>query len=169
MPSQLPKNRIIPISSFYSLLQLEYISYRFRALIYQRAFDCKKFQDICLKKKEKIDQIALENCLPSIFSNTGQQKKYLEKFFNECGPPNFLYRDDYQKQVKGYWDLYYYFIVGSSVRFTESEGVEIGRIESCSLKEKRLVIRTEDSKKFDKKFSEVIRIFPSDFYERVFK
>lgn len=168
MSSQLPRTRIIPIGDFFTRLQVEYLGYRFRSLIYQRVFDKQKFEDICLKKKEKITQIALENCLPSIFNNQTQQKKYLEKFFNPYGLPNFTYRDDYQKNVKGYWDIYYYFIVGSSVRFISDNEVEIGRIKKCDTKDRSVIVEIE-KKNFVKGFDEVSRIFPSDFYKRLFE
>jgi len=166
--SKLPRTRVIPISDFFTRLQLEFISYRFRSLIYQREFDRKKFSDICVQKKCKISQIALENCLPTIFNNQEQQKKYLEKFFGKIGIPNFAYRDEYQSEVKGFWDQYYYFIVGSSVRFLENNEIEIGRIKSCDIKEKKLVIEIE-KKEIERNFNEVSRIFPSDFYTNLFK
>ena len=166
--SQLPRTRVIPISDFFTRLQLEFLSYRFRSLIYQRAFDKKKFLDICVQKKCKISQIALENCLPTIFNNQEQQKKYLQKFFGETGLPVFCYRDLYQENVKGYWDCYYYFIVGSSVRLINNNEIEIGRIKNCDIKSKKLII-TVDGKEVERNFCEVKRIFPSDFYQNLFK
>jgi len=143
-----------------------------RSFIYQRPFDKKKFTDICEKKRKKIDQIALENCLPSIFNNAEQQRKYLGRFFNKTGPPNFCYRDDYQSTVKGYWDLYYYFIKGASVDFIENTAtgnVEIGRIKTCNINEKKLTIITSEDVIVEKNFNEVARIFSSDFFENIFK
>jgi hypothetical protein len=168
MTSQLPKTRIIPISDFYTRLQLEYISYKFRSLIYSRPFDKKKFTDICKSKKVKIDQIALENCLPSIFNNAGQQEKYLQRFFGKDGLPNFCYRDEYQTQVKGFWDAFHYFMVGSSVRFYENDQVEIGRIKECIIKEKKVLIEINDQI-VEHSFDKVTRIFPSTFYENFFQ
>jgi hypothetical protein len=166
--NQLPRTRIIPIGDFYTRLQLEYICYHFRELIYQRPFDKKKFIDICAKKKEKIDQIALENCLPSIFKDHLQQERYLLKFFGKCGLPAFCYRDDYQARVKGYWDVFYYFIEGSSVRFNEQSEVNIGRVKECKINEKRVIIQVDNHIKAHS-FDEVTRIFPSNFYAEFFK
>jgi hypothetical protein len=168
MTSQLPRTRIIPIGDFYTRLQLEYICYHFRELIYQRPFDKKKFADICAKKKEKIDQIALENCLPSIFNNVKQQERYLLKFFGARGLPAFCYRDDYQSQVKGFWDVVYYFTEGSSVRFINNTEVEIGRVKECLIKERKVIIQANcqiTTCSFDK----ATRIFPSNFYVDFFK
>jgi hypothetical protein len=164
----LQKTRVIPISDFYTRLQLEYICYKFRSLIYQRVYDKKKFEDICQKKREKIDQIAFENCLPSIFNNEVQREKYLKKFFGEWGLPNFTYRDEYQQRVKGYWDIYYYFIQGSSVRLHLEKDIEIGKIISCDIKDQLITIQVED-KEVNKSFSDVSRIFPSDFFPSLFK
>jgi hypothetical protein len=167
MSSLLPKTRVIPIGDFYTRLQLEYICYKFRELIYQRPFDKKKFTDICLKKKEKIDQIALENCLPSIFTNVEQQKRYLLKFFGQDGLPNFCYRDDYQSRVKGYWDVFYYFMCGSSIRFKKDSEIELGRVKECIINQKKVIIQM-DNTLFERRFQEVTRIFPSNFYVDLF-
>ena len=163
----LPKTREIPIGDFYERLQLEYLSYRFRALIYQRPFDKKKFTDICQKKKEKIDQIALENCLPTIFNHAGQQEKYLKRFFRDSGLPAFCYRDEYQEKVKGFYDVVYYFVVGSSVRFLEGKEVMIGRVQECMIPERKIIIETETGE-VERDFNQVTRIFPSDFFEKLF-
>jgi hypothetical protein len=168
MTSLLPKTRVIPIGDFYTRLQLEYICYKFRELIYQRPFDKKKFSDICVKKKEKIDQISLENCLPSIFNDPGQKDRYLKKFFGHNGLPNFCYRDDYQTRVKGHWDIFYYFIVGSSVRYAENGDVLIGRIKKCNTEKRIISIETEDCV-CDRSYDQVTRIFPSTFYEILFQ
>jgi hypothetical protein len=170
MTSQLPRTRIIPISDFYSRLQIEWLCYRFRGLIYTRPFDKKKFADICIKKREKIDQIALENCLPSIFNNVSQQERYLQKFFGKNGLPAFCYRDEYQEKIKGFWDVQYYFMTGTSVRFigdSESD-IEIGKIKECDVKARKVYIEI-DNLIWVRSFEETTRIFPSIFYENFFK
>ena len=169
MTSKLPRTRIIPISDFFTRLQVEYLCYKFRAMIYQRPFDKKKFMDICEQKKQKILQIALENCLPSIFNNEEQRRKYLNKFFNQSGCPNFCYRDEYQQRVKGYWDIVYYFVIGSSVRVNVKGSIELGRILSCNIKGRTLMIKMEDGKQKEVQFENATRIFPSDFYDKLFE
>jgi hypothetical protein len=164
----LPKTRVIPIGDFYTRLQLEYICYKFREFIYQRPFDKKKFADICIKKKEKIDQISLENCLPSIFNNAGQKETYLRRFFKIEGLPAFCYRDDYQARVKGHWDVFYYFIMGSSVRYRDNGDIVIGRIKQCNTITRKIEIETEGYI-CERTYSEVTRIFPSNFYESFFQ
>jgi hypothetical protein len=168
MIQKLPKTRIIPISDFYTRLQLEYLSYKFRSMIYHRPFDKKKFEEICNKKKEKINQIALENSLPSIFNNVEQQKKYLFRFFGKGGIPAFCYRDDYQTSVKGHWDLFYYFIPGASVKLQLHEDIEIGRIVCNDIEVQKLSVEI-NGKTISAIYQDVTRIFPSNFYQDLFK
>lgn len=167
MGDTLPRTRIIPICDFYTRLQLEYLSYRMRALTYQRAFDKKKFDDICTKKREKIVQIALENRLPSIFNSEEQRVKYLSKFLNDGGCPNFCYRDDYQARVKGYYDKFYYFAEGSSVRVTIDASVELGCIIKCDIQDERLTVNVNGST-VEASFAQVQRVFPTDFHSKLF-
>ena len=162
----LQKTRSIPISELYSMLQLEYFSYKLRSLLYQREFDKKKFQDISEKKKKKIQRIALGNCLGSIFTSETVQQKYLKEFFGEIGLPRFCYRDDYQTRVKGYWDAFYYYVVGSSVRYIDEEDeIKIGIIKECDIN-KRLIKIESDGEMVTRDFTQVSRIFSSDFYEK---
>lgn len=163
MTATLPRTRIIPLSDFFSRLQMEYLCYRFRELIYQRPFDKKKFADICLKKKEKIDQIALENCLPTVFNNAVQRDVYLQKFFKKNGMPLFCYRDEYQQKVKGYYDAMYYYVIGTSVRFVENDSIEMGCVQECKVDEKKVVIEWEHHT-VEHPFESVTRVFPSTFY-----
>lgn len=165
--NKLPRTRVIPMSDYYTRLQLEYLSYRMRALTYQRGFDKKKFEDICAGKRKKIEQIALENRLPSIFNSSDQQSRYLSKFLNPAGCPNFCYRDDYQRKVKGYWDRFYYFGVGSSVKVIINDTPEIGRIVAADVQASQLTV-TVDKHLHDVALNDAVRIFPSDFYARLF-
>jgi hypothetical protein len=142
---------------------MEYLCYRFRELIYQRPFDKKKFADICAKKKEKIDQIALENCIPTIFNNMVQREKYLQKFFKKDGMPSFCYRDEYQLKIKGHWDISYYYMIGTSVRVVINNEVEIGRIQECLIEDREVILKIE-SGVVRKNIDCVTRIFPSSFY-----
>jgi hypothetical protein len=137
-------------------------------MIYQRIFDKKKFEDICIKKKEKIDQIALENCLPTIFNHSGQQTKYLKRFFGDGGIPVFSYRDEYQSRIKGHWDLFYYFITGSSVRYRDNGDIVIGKIKQCNTVTRKIEIETDEGI-CERDCSEVTRLFPSNFYESLFQ
>jgi len=166
--TKLLRTRIISINDFYTRLQLEYLSYRLRYEIYQRPFDKKKFMDICIKKREKIEQIAFRNCLPSIFNNDNSRNKYISRFFKEKGLPNFCYRDEYQSIVKGYWDAYYYFVTGANVKFTKTDSsCGEGTIESCDVKNQQVYIMIS-GRVIKKNFNEVTREFPEGFIQNLF-
>jgi hypothetical protein len=171
---KLIKSRDIPLTDLYELLQLEYISYKFRSIIYKRDFDIKKYEEICEKKKEKIDSISLRNTLPSIFNKEEIKEKYFKKFFNEWGLPNFCYRDDYQRMVKGYWDKIYYFSKDCSVRIKVDNNVLIGQIDSVDIpyyedeikgEEKIFVKISKDI--IEVGINDVSRIVSTDFFDNL--
>ena len=125
----LKKSREIPVLDYFSLLQLEYISYAFRHKIYTRPQDKKKFADILRKKKEKNKTFSTRNCLPDIFNgDPAYLKKYMDKFFKtEFGLPNFQNRDPHKEEIYGRYDPYYYFAKGTMVRIRLNDGsVETG-------------------------------------------
>ena len=79
------KSRDISVGDFYSLLQLEYISYKVREFLYERPEDKKKFKDISDKKKDNIESISFRRCIPSLFNNEAMKLRYIDKFINEWG------------------------------------------------------------------------------------
>jgi len=161
-------NRRICLSDFFSNLQMEYISYKVRALIYAREFDVQKFNAICSGKREKIEQIAYRNKLPSIFNSKQQQEKYIEKFFGQSGLPDFKYRDDYQTNVKGKWDNIYFFEKGKSV-FLIEEGV-FGTIVKLNCSNNQVEVKIEGEETFKlSAIDNIRRIFSEDFFEKIFK
>jgi len=140
-----------------------------RWFLYEREFDKKKFQDICIKKREKIEMLALKECLPSIFTSAELQRKYISMFFGQGGIPNFCYRDDYQARVKGYWDLYYYFKKGTLVRFEHNHTQLTGIIQYSNVPTRQATILMPDGTKYKKSFNELTRIFPDDFFTQLTK
>lgn len=104
------KNRDITVNEYHEKLQLEWLSYRFRALLYEREFEKKKFHQICENKEKTIKGISDKNNFLDIFSSSAEKDTYLKKFLKEFGGfPLFQYRDDYQQKVKGKWDKYFYY------------------------------------------------------------
>lgn len=116
------KSRSIPFVDFYQNLQLEFLSYYFRMLIYDESFK-DKYLDFCQKKKITICKISLKKSLPDIFKDESYRIKYLNKFFHNegFGLPNFQYRDEHQKQHLGYWDKKGYFKTGVSVIYNNNK------------------------------------------------
>jgi len=116
------KSRDIPITEYFTNLQLEWISYKLRELTYDREIDRKRFHDICEMKKEKIEKFAFRNCCKSIFSSESMKNKYVNKFLGDgFGLPNFQYRDERQREVNGMWDKVHYFKNGVRIENQENE------------------------------------------------
>jgi hypothetical protein len=163
----IPKSREIPLTDFFFNLQLEYLSYKFRALLYERPEDICKFEEICNKKKEKIINIGFRSCHTHIFNDPHKLEILLKKFIPEWGMPNFCYRDDYQKRVKGHWDTLYYFQPGSSVRFFLKKGEDIllGAIINV-IDDRQLAIDSSGSV-FIISIDQVSRILNEDFLQKI--
>jgi len=133
---KLGKSREIPIPEFFSVLQLEYLTYKLREAMYVLDSDVKKFGDIAKMKKEKIKNMALRQAMTSIFECEEKMNKYVcEKFANESGMPNMQYTPA-NKRPASYWDRYYFFQPGIEIYYKdqlysvlvnhpESETVEI--------------------------------------------
>jgi hypothetical protein len=166
MNSTLGKSRDIEFNDYFSLLQLEYLNYFFRRELYTRECDKKKFSDICLKKREKIMSISLKNNLPSVFSDFRLREFYVEKFLNEWGIPNFLYRDDYQRKVKGRWDRIYYFYPGEAVTVLLPSGEKNGEIVSYLYHSDEVIVKI-DGVKTGVSSKIVSRKFSKNFFEKL--
>lgn len=117
------KSRCIPLMDYYDILQQEFLSYYMRYLTYDRDVDKQKYFEFCKKKKLTIQNLSRRNCFPSIFDSKDYRDKKLKVFFNESGMPNYLYRDEHQKQHLGFWDKIYYFKQGVDVTYLKSASV----------------------------------------------
>ena len=133
---KLGKSREISIPEFFSVLQLEYLTYKLREAMYIYEDDVKKFGDIATMKKDKIKNMALRQAMMSIFDSKEKMDKYVcEKFANESGMPNMQYTPA-NKRPASYWDKFYFFQSGVEIYYQnklfpilvnhpESETVEI--------------------------------------------
>lgn len=117
------KSRNIPLMDYYDILQFEFLSYYLRYITYDRDIDKQKYFEFCKKKKLTIQNLSRRNCFPNIFDSKEFRDKKLTKFFNESGMPNYLYRDEHQKQHLGFWDKIYYFKQGIDVIYVKCTNV----------------------------------------------
>lgn len=157
-------SRVIPIGDYFSLLQSEYISYAFRRKTYKREEDIKKFREICEKKKEKIDSFSAKNCLPSIFNGDKVYlQKYLDKFLNEWGMPNFMYRDEYKKIVYSFWDVKYWLQKGTEVKFKTNDSIEFGVV--VKIQDDTLIVRDSNGTQYHVEVKNTARILTDDFLD----
>lgn len=127
-------------SEYLSAVQEEYISSFIRFVTYTRPEDVKKYGDICRMKAEKIKDVAFKEKMNSIFSSRSLLDKYLNKCLNSSGLPSFKYKNDDQKKRLSYWDRFYFFAEGSSVKF---DG-EIYTVDKNSTKTETLEICNGD-------------------------
>ncbi len=122
------KDKDQSIYEFYETLQKEYIVCDLRKKIYPREKD-KRYYERTLKFKEgKIIDISERNQLPSIFNSESVKKDIVGKIFNEFGLPNFIYRNEAEKQELRNKDIYHYYGEGVEVKVKSEDGIKIGVI-----------------------------------------
>ena len=115
------KSRSIPLQEYISILQLEYLSYKVRSQIFDKPFS-DKYKEFCDKKKETIESFSLKQGRKCIFNDQHMFDKYTEEFFGDGhGIPDFKYRDDYQRDNIGFYDIKYYFSEGTVVIYQDEE------------------------------------------------
>lgn len=161
------KTRDIPLCDLYFKLQMEWIGYKTRSLTYKHPYNEKYEKVFCDGKRKKIEAISLKNGLPSIFSNKNLMKKYMSKFFNEWGLPNFDYRDEKCEQMMSGYDKRYYFAVNSTVKVKLPDKEVLGEIIHNNTSKEILRVRIPDSDTtLEVDYSLSKRIFKSDFEDR---
>lgn len=114
-------SRKLPINEFLKVLQLEYLSYVLRSLIYERPEFIKMSEEIAKKKKEKIENLAKKFRLLSIFDSQEAFALFLNKeFLQEFGLPKIQYGTDVERNKSvSYWDKYYVFREGKKVAYKD--------------------------------------------------
>lgn len=156
------KSRDISLVDLYSNLQLEYISYFVRSKIYCKDHT-ENYKKVCKQKFEKIDIISRKNNLISIFNDVETKLKYINKFLNATGEPNFTYKDDEIRQKMSKWDNFYFFNKGTSVKFVINGEVKLGVITYNNKVDKILTVKDESSK-YELHYSCVTRLFSEDYF-----
>lgn len=158
------KSRNIPLSELYQLLQLEYISYFVRSKIYCRDF-AENYAKICLRKRAKIENISQRNNLPSIFTDEVMKEKYISKFLNSSGIPNFTYKDQDIRNKMQRWDRHYYFNVGSSISMSrEDESVFLGVVTFNDKDDCIVKVKDDNNEIQEFHYNLISRILPDNFF-----
>lgn len=114
-------SRKLPINEFLKVLQLEYLSYVLRSLVYERPEFIKMSEEIAKKKKEKIENLAKKFRLLSIFDSKEAFILFLNRdFLQEFGLPKIQYGTNTERNKSvSYWDKYYIFKEGRKVTFKD--------------------------------------------------
>lgn len=126
MESHKRKSRDQKFFEFFIILQKEYIVAELRKKIYPDSMGKAKSEEIMNGKREKIFDIAMKNNLKTIFPDMklgtvflydeGLRVKLYREIYGDGGLPNFIYRDDRQKEKLGDKDKKCYFMLGSEVK-----------------------------------------------------
>lgn len=159
------KSRNIPLTSYYSNLQLEWLSYYIRSKIYRKDF-ADNYSQICAGKKEKILGISNKNLLPSIFSNKQILDKYLEELIPCFGTPNFQYKNKEVETKMKRWDVFYYFCKGTSIKFIDQEeNIKTGVITKNDKNSEVLEVECNENKqRYFLHYTKASRIFSEEFF-----
>lgn len=157
------KSRDISLTELYSNLQTEFLSYYLRKKLYCKNFS-ENYSIVCDQKKEKIEKISAKNNLPSIFNDGSVKERFLSKFLNETGAPNFSYKDEDIKKKMSRWDKWYYFTKGTSVKFVNDGKTILGVIVANDKDSQIVTIKDEFNEEVDLHYSSITRLFPQDFF-----
>lgn len=110
------KNRNLNFVEFFEILQIEYIVSELRSLIYPKGKDKKYYKEKEMKgKREKIIKISSKNKFKDIFNDTITRDLYYRRVYNDWGLPNFVYRDELDKESRSKSDVFNYFKIGLEV------------------------------------------------------
>lgn len=157
METKKTKTRDLSIFDYYNQLQLEYIVLELRKKIYPSLSDQAYYQRVMTQKAEKINDIALKNYLPSIFSDKQIKKHKYAEVYNEFGLPNFFYKDEEHKHKYSLLDKKYYFLPESEVRVVLDGELKIGKISSVDFNKEKAIVIVEDDK-FEVTLNHIARI-----------
>lgn len=123
------KTRDLSYYQYFNQLQLEFIVAELRKKIYPSQKDKLYYQKVMEGKRKRIEDIALRNSLKSIFiSEEEKNNKYQQIYTSPF--PQFLYRDEREREKQEYKDKIFYYMKGSEVKVTDhnSNTVKIGTL-----------------------------------------
>jgi hypothetical protein len=152
------KSRNLSVYRYFEKLQFEYIVAELRKKIYPAKKDKNYHEKVMRFKKEKIEDIALRNSLPSIFSDSKIRQEYYQQIYKMEGIPNFFYKDELEQQELQQKDYMFYYAINSEVKFFEESKIVIGVIKSVDFDSQILRIEDYDNNKYTKKLNQITRI-----------
>ena len=153
------KTRNLPLSDFFEKLQEEYIVAELRKKIYPKARDKEFYGKVMEFKKEKIKDIVLRNCLPSIFTSEVLRQRCYHNIYKNSGFPNFIYKDEYERDQLEIFDRINYYEINTDIKIDVAGEVDIkfGRIVDVDFNLKKVLVE-EKSKKYWVDIQDVTRI-----------
>lgn len=139
------KGRNLTFEEFFETLQLEYIVAELRWKIYSSEKDKTYYKEREMDgKKVTIQEISSRNNFKDIFNDLDTQNKYYSQIYNEWGLPNFIYRNQEDRETRRKIDIYNFFKRGIevSVKLDTGEIVK-GKITFTNLEKSTVSVKIE--------------------------
>lgn len=114
------KSRDLPILDYYEILQKEYIVAELRRKIYPSKRDKDYYERVMDGKREKIEDIATRNGLPSIFTDDDMKERYYDSVYGDSFP-DFVYKSDREEQQLAPKDKSNYYQEGEDFKITTGD------------------------------------------------
>jgi len=128
-PHKREKSRQLSAFEFYETIQIEYICAVLRATIYPKPKDKEYWNKVASGKKVTIETMSERNSLPSIFTDSDLHTALKRRIYRPNTYPQFIYRNEQQRQSQEYLDLLYYYEKGKEVRFDLNDEVKIAKVK----------------------------------------
>lgn len=135
------KSRHLSIFELFEVLQLEYMTAELRKRIYPKLSDKSYYMKVMSFKKDKVIDIATRNNLSSIFSSKDEKRNLYNKFYNEKGLPNFVYRNEYDREKLALQDRAHYYVKGTEVKVHVDDKIIIGEIYEVNFSKSIIFIK----------------------------
>lgn len=135
------KSRSLSIFEFFEILQLEYLTAKIRCRIYPSDYDKEYYKRVMDGKKKKIEDIATRNLLPSIFNDNNTKEDLYKRLYGSGGTPQFMYRNEEDRNKRAHLDLQHYYSVGAEVKVSTEDGYVVGEIYKVHLEKGVIFIK----------------------------
>lgn len=140
------KTRDQSILSYFNSLQIEYIICMIRSKVYTKTKDKVFYRKTMKFKETKISDIALRNRISSIFDSSDAFEEFRFIVCREKGYPNFVYKDQRDREENESKDFRYYYSEGSDVKVTvDDNNYVLGVVISAHSESKTVEVRLKGS------------------------
>lgn len=140
------KGRRLTFLEFFEVLQIEYIVAELRSKIYPNPKDQKYYKEREMEgKKAIIIEISSRNNFKDIFNDNLTKIKYYSQIYNDWGLPNFIYRNQKDRDIRRKSDIYNFFKKNCEVSVKLDDGsICKGTISYVNLEKALVSVKTEE-------------------------
>lgn len=126
------KTRNLSYLKYFEQLQLEYIIVELRKKIYPSLKDKQYYERVMKGKKDIIEDLTIRNSLKSIFNDKEKRIEKYRQIYNKVGYPNFIYKDERDREMFEIKDKKNYYMSGSDFKITIGEKEKFGILKTVS-------------------------------------